>query len=266
MAFIVSVMRYIAPAAAVIILFTCIISLFRNRPRVHTLARLVNEKTGESIDIDHWETSIGRARSNDIVLRFAGISRFHAVIAKKRRDWVVKNTTVYEPGILSYLPEGIVNFIKAKAAPPVPVFVNGKEIDSRAVIENGDIIKIGEVGLKFECDEALSNQSRQQMRTAYNNTNVAYGVLVDIKTKRPIYLKKQDVLIGRGNDCDIQIMSQAVSANHARIHKTSRGWAVSDLDSHNGTKLNGRFINQPQLIFDEDMLTFGDKVFIFYEK
>ncbi len=266
MAFIVSIMRYIAPTAAVIILFTCIISLFRNRPRVHTLARLVNEATGESIDIDHWETSIGRSKSNDIVLRFEGISRFHAVIAKKRDDWIVKNTTVYEPGLLAYLPDFILSFVQAKASPPVPVLVNGKEIDSRAVIENGDVIKIGEVGLKFVCDEALSLQSRQQMRTVYNNANVAYGVLVDIKTKRPIYLKKQDVLIGRADECDIQIMSQAVSANHARIHKTSRGWAVSDLDSHNGTKLNGRYITQPQLIFDEDMLTFGDKVFIFYEK
>ncbi|MDE6124093.1 MAG: FHA domain-containing protein, partial [Eubacterium sp.] len=49
-------------------------------------------------------------------------------------------------------------------------------------------------------------------------------------------------------------------------HLTSRGWALSDLDSHNGTKLNGRYINQPQLIFDEDMITFGDRVFVFYEK
>ncbi|MBR7072252.1 MAG: FHA domain-containing protein [Eubacterium sp.] len=263
---IISLMRYISPVAAIIILFTCVISLFRNRPRVHTLARLVNQITGETIDIDHWETSIGRSKSNDIVLRNTGISRFHAVIAKKRRDWIVKNTTIYEPSLLNYLPASVINFVKAKASPAVPVFVNGKEIDSRTVIENGDIIKIGEVPLRFECDEALSLQSIQQMRTAYNTTNVAYGVLVDIKTKRPIYLKKQDVLIGRGNDCDIQIMSETVSSNHARIHRTSRGWAVSDLDSHNGTKLNGRYITQPQLIFDEDMLTFGDKVFIFYEK
>ena len=266
MEFIVSLMRYVSPAAAIIILFTCVISLFRNRPRVHTLARLVNQVTGESIEIDHWETSIGRSKSNDIVLRNTGISRFHAVIAKKRKDWIVKNTTVYEPSLLNYLPSGIVNFVKARAVPSGPVYVNGKEIESRCTLENGDIIKIGEVPLKFECDEALSAQSRQQMRTAVNNTNRAFGVLVDIKTKRPVYLKKQDVLIGRGDNCDIQIRSEAVSSEHARIHYTSHGWAVSDLDSHNGTKLNGRFINQPQLIFDEDMLTFGDKVFIFYEK
>jgi pSer/pThr/pTyr-binding forkhead associated (FHA) protein len=121
----------------------------------------------------------------------------------------------------------------------------------------------------FQCDEAVSAQRKQDMRNAVVtpvNNNVAYGVLVDVKTKKPIYLKKKDVLIGRNQNCDIKISSQMVSASHARIYMTSRGWALVDLDSHNGTKLNGRFINQPQLIFDEDLITFGDRVFVFYDK
>mgnify|MGYP002852854503 CR=1 FL=1 len=266
---IISLMRYIAPAAAAVILLTCVVSLFRNRPRIHKLARLVNQNDGTIIDIDHWETSLGRSRSNDIVLRFPGVSRFHAVIAKKRRDWVLTNTTEPQEDLLSkILPEKIYALI-AGTSQAVPIFVNGERMEGRQVLENGDLITIGRVPLKFMCDEAVNDESRKEIRTAVQTQGakiVAYAVLVDIKTKRPVYLKKQDVLIGRGNDCDIQIMSQAVSTNHARIHKTSRGWALTDLDSHNGTKLNGRYITQPQLIFDEDMLTFGDKVFIFYEK
>ena len=98
------------------------------------------------------------------------------------------------------------------------------------------------------------------------SNDVAYAVLVDVKTHRPVYLRKKDVLIGRGDNCDIQIKLDTVSSEHARIHLTSHGWALSDLNSHNGTKLNGRFITQPQLIFDEDLVTFGERVFIFYEK
>lgn len=246
MEFIVSVMRYVAPICAVIIIGSSVISLFRNRPRVHKLARLVNQNDGTIIDISHWETSIGKSKSNDITLDFPAVARFHAVIAKKRRDWVITDTSDRT----------------------TRVAVNGNEIEGSQVIENGDVIKIGSISLKFECDEAISAATRQQMRTAAGSSpkTVAYAVLVDIKTKRPVYLKKQDVLIGRGANCDIQLSSQAVSNQHARIHRTSRGWALTDLDSHNGTKLNGRYINQPQLIFDEDMLTFGDKVFIFYEK
>lgn len=247
MTFIISIMRFIAPAAAIIILLTCIISLFRNRPRVHTLAKLIDQNDGSIIDINHWETSIGKSKSNDIVLPFPHISRFHAVIAKKRKDWVVTDTSAKIMGVI----------------------VNGEKINGKQVIENGDIITIGDIPLKFVCDEALSQESKQELRSAVvpqQSRTVAYAVLVDVKSKRPVYLKKQDVLIGRGADCDIQILSEMVSSHHARIHKTSRGWAMSDLDSHNGTKLNGRYINQPQLIFDEDMLTFGDKVFIFYER
>lgn len=246
MLYIISIMRFIAPIAAIIILLTCIISLFRNRPRVHKLAQLIDEKDGSIIEINHWETSLGKSKANDIVLPAEHTGRFHAVIAKKRKDWVITDTSTKTAGVL----------------------VNGKKIENRQIIENGDIINIGSSTLKFVCDEALSSKSKKAIRNEVQAQQkaVAYAVLVDIRTKRPIYLKKQDVLIGRGTDCDIQILSDAVSSHHARIHKTSRGWAMSDLDSHNGTKLNGKYLTQPQLIFDEDMLTFGDKVFIFYER
>ena len=232
MEYLISAMRYVSPVAAVVILLVCIVSLFRNRPRIHTLAKLIDQNDGSEIEINHWETSIGKSKANDVVLPFPTVYRFHAVIAKKR------------------------------------IMLNGRRVDGKAVIENGDIITIGNIPLKFECDDALSQKSRTQLRSQVQTApnTVAYGVLVDVKTKRPVYLKKRDVLIGRGNDCDIQILDDTVSSNHARIYQTSRGWAVADLDSHNGTKLNGRYINQTQLIFDEDMLTFGDKVFVFYDK
>ena len=176
------------------------------------------------------------------------VSRFHAVIAKKRKEWVITDT-----------------FSKTG------VKINDKKINGSATIEDGDIITIGSIPLKFLCAEAVSTQSKNQMRNAATELkqpsgNIAYAVLVDVKTHRPIYLRKKDVLIGRGNEADIQINLDTVSSEHARIHLTSRGWALSDLNSHNGTKLNGRFITQPQLIFDEDTITFGDRVFVFYEK
>ncbi len=241
--------RYILPIFAVIIIATCVISLFRNRPRLHKLAQLVNENDGSVIDIDRWETSIGKSKSNDIVLPLEDISRFHAVIAKKQKEWVITDT-----------------FSKTG------VLVNDEKVDGQTVIEDGDVITIGTVPLKFLCAEALSDELKTQIRNEAAqmnnqvNRNIAYAVLVDAKTRRPIYLRKKDVLIGRGDDSDIQINLDTVSGRHARIHLTSRGWALSDLNSHNGTKLNGRYITEPQLIFDMDMITFGDRVFIFYEQ
>lgn len=240
------ILRYVLPVLAVVILLVSVVSLFRNRPRLHKMAQLVDQNNGAVIDIDRWETSIGKSRANDVVLPLDSVSRFHAVIAKKRSDWVITDT---------FSKNGIQ--------------VNGKQVDGKAVIADGDIITIGSVPLKFLCAEAISSVSKSQIRTAArtgNTRGVAYAVLVDVKSHKPVYLKKKDVLIGRGDDADIQLANQTVSAHHARIHMTSKGWALSDLDSHNGTKLNGRYITQPQLIFDEDMITFGDRVFIFYEK
>lgn len=237
-----SVLRYLLPASAVIVIFTCVISLFRNRPRVHKMAQLMDENNDSVIDITHWETSIGKSRANDIVLPLPSVSRFHAVIAKKRRDWVVTDT---------FSKNG--------------VLVNGKKIEGKAVIEDGDLISIGTVPLRFQCAEAISSTTKKQIRKTAGG-GVAYAVLVDVKSRKPVYLKRNDVLIGRGEQCDIRILSDAVSSEHARIYKTTRGWALCDLDSHNGTKLNGRYLTQTQLIFDEDAITFGDRVFIFYEK
>ena len=206
------------------------------------MAQLTDENNDSVIDITHWETSIGKSRANDIVLPLPSVSRFHAVIAKKRRDWVVTDT---------FSKNG--------------VLVNGKKIEGKAVIEDGDLISIGTVPLRFQCAEAISSTTKKQIRKTAGG-GVAYAVLVDVKSRKPVYLKRNDVLIGRGEQCDIRILSDAVSSEHARIYKTTRGWALCDLDSHNGTKLNGRYLTQTQLIFDEDAVTFGDRVFIFYEK
>lgn len=242
-------MRYVLPVLAVFVIATCVISLFRNRPRLHKLAQLVDQNNGSIIDIDRWETSIGKSKSNDIVLPIPNVSRFHAVISKKQKEWIITDT-----------------FSKTG------VFVNGEKVDGKRTIEDQDIITIGSIPMRFLCAEAISSDAKTKIRkeadkmNTQNNSNIAYAVLVDVKTHRPIYLKKKDVLIGRGDNADIQISLNTVSSEHARIHLTSQGWALSDLNSHNGTKLNGRFITQPQLIFDEDMITFGERVFIFYEK
>ena len=119
--------------------------------------------------------------------------------------------------------------------------------------------------LRFHCAEAISSETKRKIRNSAGGS-VAYAVLVDVKSRKPVYLKRNDVLIGRGEQCDIRILADTVSSEHARIYKTTKGWALCDLDSHNGTKLNGRYINQAQLIFDEDTITFGDRVFVFYEK
>ena len=44
--FLTGVLRYVLPVLALLILAVCVISLFRNRPRVHKMAQLVDQNNG----------------------------------------------------------------------------------------------------------------------------------------------------------------------------------------------------------------------------
>jgi len=55
---------------------------------------------------------------------------------------------------------------------------------------------------------------------------------------------KSELLLGRGPDCDIVIPMRQVSRHHARIVKGKDGSLVEDLNSKNGTYINGRLIDE----------------------
>src|SRR5947209_4713232 len=53
--------------------------------------------------------------------------------------------------------------------------------------------------------------------------------------------------VGRSSGCDIVIRDPTVSRVHARIDRTTTGWRIADLDSTNGTRVNGRRIHDSPL-------------------
>jgi hypothetical protein len=53
---------------------------------------------------------------------------------------------------------------------------------------------------------------------------------------------KSELLLGRDSDCDIVIPMRQVSRQHARIFKREDGTVVEDLNSKNGTYVNGHHI------------------------
>lgn len=71
------------------------------------------------------------------------------------------------------------------------------------------------------------------------------------KTQWP--LVKMQNIIGRETDADIQIDERQVSRHHAEIAYTGNHYTIRDLDSKNGTFLNGQPISQdPQTIRNGD--------------
>lgn len=68
-------------------------------------------------------------------------------------------------------------------------------------------------------------------------------------------------LIGRKGDCQIRLREKAVSAHHAEVVHTDAGVSVSDLQSTNGTVVNGRRIRTPVFLAQGNLLKLGNSVF-----
>jgi len=78
-----------------------------------------------------------------------------------------------------------------------------------------------------------------------------------------IVLTGAEIMIGREEDCDIQLLDDSkISRHHAKITKENGVWVVADLDSANGTFVNGEAVVSAPLN-ESDTLTIGDSAFLF---
>jgi len=66
-----------------------------------------------------------------------------------------------------------------------------------------------------------------------------YGFLVPTGGGEDIPLKKDRIVIGRRDNCDIVLRFSNVSGQHCRMTLEQGYWFIKDLDSRNGTKVNG---------------------------
>mgnify|MGYP000618488839 CR=1 FL=1 len=70
--------------------------------------------------------------------------------------------------------------------------------------------------------------------------------------------------IGRGSDCELTVDATMISRHHARIENQNGTWQIVDLDSSNGTKVNGKKIEN-QSLGDKASIILGNEVeFIFH--
>ncbi|NJO83658.1 MAG: FHA domain-containing protein [Blastochloris sp.] len=70
--------------------------------------------------------------------------------------------------------------------------------------------------------------------------------------KRQITLPKDDVTLGRGDDCDVVLPERQVSRQHIRIYKENEMYFAQDLESKNGTWINGVKLTGTRRLFDGD--------------
>ena len=102
------------------VLIISAVSLFIKPAKRTIRASFVEASSGHIIDISQSETSIGRAKTCDIVVSGKSVSRFHAVLSKRSTGWMIFDTNS---------TSGVV--------------VNGKKIEKKINLKDGDRIKFG---------------------------------------------------------------------------------------------------------------------------
>ena len=75
-------------------------------------------------------------------------------------------------------------------------------------------------------------------------------------------LTRNEIVLGRGADCDIQVDRDSVSRRHARVYRSGDSWSVEDLQSTNGSYVNDVPVTK-SVLRDADFLKIGAAIFKF---
>jgi Protein of unknown function (DUF3662)/FHA domain len=100
--------------------------------------------------------------------------------------------------------------------------------------------------------EQLQEPARAEQRTAL--------LLMDGKR---LIVGAGGVTMGRSRQCEVMVDDPNVSRQHAEIRPRGGSWVVTDLGSTNGSRLNGRRLEQPTVLKPGDEIELGTTTLTF---
>ncbi len=77
-----------------------------------------------------------------------------------------------------------------------------------------------------------------------------------------IPLQKDNILLGRGSECDVQLLNPTISRAHARLRLANNTWFIQDQNSTAGTLINGQ-PERARALKPGDTITLGEVTYIF---
>lgn len=205
--------------------------------------------------INQSPVTIGRSDNNLLKLKEEFVSRHHAEIREEGDDYILVD-------------------LDSKDG----TYLNGTKIKPKEPhkLKDGDIIKIAESQLKFsslvddktavrsepvfepdpEATQMASDTEKTILDSGIDETNVAVSVPLDLKGKNILS-------IGRDKANEAVIDHPSVSRFHAKITKIQGSYILEDLQSTNGTFVNGKLIETKRTLMVGDRIHIGPCSFIF---
>lgn len=151
------------------VLIVSAISLFIKPAKRTIRASLVEASNGHIIDISQAETSIGRAKACDFIIADTSVSRFHAVLSKRKNGWMIFDTNSTSGVIL-----------------------NGQKIEKKALLNDGDTLKFGNKKYIFYSTAVTTRQHVVQKTRKQPQENQVKYTKPKIKNNENVKYRKQN--------------------------------------------------------------------------
>ena len=130
------------------------------------------------------------------------------------------------------------------------------------ILRVDDAIKVGSFSITNEIEHEIITDAGAVAKVSdvaepiNSSPRLVDAALVLLNGER-ITLDTDSLKIGRQASCRIVFNDSNVSREHAQLRRSVDGWKLLDLDSTNGTKINGVKITEEQLLVNGDELGFG---------
>lgn len=120
----------------------------------------------------------------------------------------------------------------------------------------------GPVTITISSDPDLSKRKIRCESRIVVGENEPWGSLISSSADRGYPIRHIRSLVGRGADCDIQILDSDISRNHCVIFQRGQETWVLDLTSSNGTRVNDvEVTSSPTIIRPGDYISLGPQRF-----
>ena len=194
-------------------------------------ARLIG-RTGATAGTDFklmGVATIGASSENEIRIAAPGVSRRHARIVVENDQYFVEDA-------------GATN----------GTFLNGGRIQ-RETLRHLDVITLGRnVDLIF-----IKREGDTTPPTVDGITNARVQIADGPEAGTTVEIPKGELTLGRAPSCNVVLASGLISKVHARIQRTSNQVVLQDLQSINGTFVNGARVDSVVVLKDSDVISFA---------
>ncbi|MEG6522143.1 DUF3662 and FHA domain-containing protein [Desulfotomaculum sp. 1211_IL3151] len=185
------------------------------------------------------------------------------LLTKELGEFLVQNA---EDRKYTLVSSPIINFSEQTELEPGDIFVESKFGFS----EGGDIplpLTLAQPENNLKHEETKAYEAFSDTAPLVKLKQIYFASLIveegaDLGKEFPLSAIRSS--IGRRDTCDIVLNDNSISRRHAQIEKNNDGFYISDLNSTNGTHVNGLLIDTYKLA-SGDVITLGNTVLIFKE-